>query len=1321
MAESQDLIDFNVIESHKENIQALPSGRSAKALAQLYSPPLLGANPSPLLTDDVHSQARAAYERELANIDEADDPLDVYDRYVKWTLDAYPSAQATPQSQLLPLLERATKAFQTSTHYKNDPRYLKIWLHYIRFFSDAPREVFIFLARHNIGDGLALYFEEFAAWLENAGRWNQAEEIYKMGLEKEARPVERLLRKFGEFEKRKDARPVDAVEPSSPALPAVRPALAAKLDPFSASSPASAPQSSSAAAKKPKSSKMAIFSDSDAPARPDSGSSSKGWDNIGTLADRKKENSSVAKPWAGETLKGGKTNGGMPKMMVFKDQVSHSLCAFSSQETSTIMNIYECRTKSSLFCIQSSQRTSIPKHFHPHRSTSSSTHQQQCIRNPKTGRLECVFVNLEAVYPDAGNTSVEYCFEELRARHRGLLDREQQKTRLAEAPKMEDSNDTLAIDLLDLRPAASTQETTDVDQQPAKPKAKERGFKIFEDPAPGKQPSTEDHILVESSMKTLALNDENDENALPTSDRAASSKPAKKIKKDSSGNRTRKIKLVEKRIKNETKTIQINLNSPTGPKTLKRLKSSSSSAVERSEPTMTINTKEAMDEIYGIFSQPMQSEAEQTDHEEDEDASESSSEDEVDDDDCTTDGDSTATGKLSGPASEYGDETRNEILKIRKRKSDDHADDSDVEDRTDNTGWSDFTMSKPTAQNTGVDATDEDRQIEDDDEPLATPVDDEDPHTLYMSEEYAPPLPNHRLPFMTPIVEQTESSLGAGTIRVDKHAYTMKTPSRKVDNGIASLLDQDEDEDMCSSPFDEVTLDRDDMDDDDDDDDEIMPVLQPIRTKSTKGTLSLGQGSAKAQTSARSLTSTGPEDSNAVQKGPIINEKQCNPMDPELRATILAQMRPALSTFEGYHEDLSTTTGRSAEIKKFVRTQSKSGKAASSTSNTTENKTASSILVPPVVNLPGAYSQYTIKRELGAGTFAPVYLAENFTAAALDVQEEAVKGGGQDDQVSTSRARLGKAAHRRALEAIKMEAPPSVWEFYMLRQSHRRLGSDRATQSIVRAHEMHLFQDECFLIEEYRGQGTLLDLVNLAREDAPSGGMDEILAMWCTVELLRTVEALHARGLIHGDLKADNILVRLDDPGVEMDWSPTYWANGAHGWDSKGVCLIDFGRGIDMRHFKPDVGFLADWKTTDADCSEMRELRPWTYQIDYYGLAGIIHSLLFGKYMETINDKQPGAATALGSASSKSYRIRETLKRYWQTDIWASAFDLLLNPLSHLEQEEGRRMPVLSGMRECRERMESWLEENCERGNGLRNTILRMEALIRERKRKVKA
>jgi checkpoint serine/threonine-protein kinase len=327
---SDDLIDFEIIENQKENIQSLPSGRSAKALAQLYTPPLTagaGHAPSPSQMQDANSAARLDFEKELMAIDESDDPLDVYDRYVKWTLDAYPSAQNTPQSQLCPLLERATKAFQSSPQYKNDARYLKLWLHYIRLFSDAPREVFAYLARHNIGEGLALYYEEFAAWLESAGRYTQAEEIYNLGIEKNARPVERLVRKYGEFQHRFESRPQEA-EPTSPALPAVRPALAAKTDPFATASPTAAnPQAQSqprtgGGASRSGKPKLAIFSGDDEPARTGSSGSNEGWDSIGSLADRKKENTKEARPWVGETLKVGKKNTGAPKMMIFKDEVS---------------------------------------------------------------------------------------------------------------------------------------------------------------------------------------------------------------------------------------------------------------------------------------------------------------------------------------------------------------------------------------------------------------------------------------------------------------------------------------------------------------------------------------------------------------------------------------------------------------------------------------------------------------------------------------------------------------------------------------------------------------------------------------------------------------------------------------------------------------------------------------------------------------------------------------------------------------------------------------------------------------------------------------
>lgn len=341
MAASEDLINFDVIEAQKENIQALPSGRSAKKLAQVFSPlstassrqPLQSvATPTPADTKNINDCIRAEYESELDNIAECDDPLDVYDRYVRWIFDAYPSAQATPASQLHTVLERATKAFISAPQYKNDSRYLKLWLQYISFFADAPRETFVFLSRHGIGETLALFYEEYAAWLEGAGRWAQAEEVYHLGIEKEARPVPRLKRKFGEFQKRQAAQP-EETGPSSPALPTVRPALAAKIDPFAATErDPQAPNQGEGLVRgqkpKPAKAKLQIFSDADAAPEPSTlgsrGAGSKGWDNIGSLADRKKENVMAPKPWAGETMQAGGKKSSAPKMAVFRDTVSTS-------------------------------------------------------------------------------------------------------------------------------------------------------------------------------------------------------------------------------------------------------------------------------------------------------------------------------------------------------------------------------------------------------------------------------------------------------------------------------------------------------------------------------------------------------------------------------------------------------------------------------------------------------------------------------------------------------------------------------------------------------------------------------------------------------------------------------------------------------------------------------------------------------------------------------------------------------------------------------------------------------------------------------------
>ncbi|KAI5289837.1 hypothetical protein KEM55_008732, partial [Ascosphaera atra] len=158
-----------------------------------------------------------------------------------------------------------------------------------------------------------------------------AEEIYQTGLEKGARPSERLSRKYREFTRRIEAHPRNSNEPTSPALPKVRPALGAKADPFaSARIPSDNQQqqsgSSTSTATKSKRSgkpKMQIFSDSDGAAAGPSapGDPSKGWDSVTSLKDRKKENTYEPKPWQGQTLKAGKKTERGPKLQVFKDEV----------------------------------------------------------------------------------------------------------------------------------------------------------------------------------------------------------------------------------------------------------------------------------------------------------------------------------------------------------------------------------------------------------------------------------------------------------------------------------------------------------------------------------------------------------------------------------------------------------------------------------------------------------------------------------------------------------------------------------------------------------------------------------------------------------------------------------------------------------------------------------------------------------------------------------------------------------------------------------------------------------------------------------------
>jgi checkpoint serine/threonine-protein kinase len=770
-----------------------------------------------------------------------------------------------------------------------------------------------------------------------------------------------------------------------------------------------------------------------------------------------------------------------------------------------------------------------------------------------------------------------------------------------------------------------------------------------------------------------------------------------------------------------------------------------------SEPTMTMHTKAATEDIYDIFNAP--SKVARPD-----DAGDDFG---YDTDDYTSGAESTGTTRNLS-TSEAGDEEYEQSEVAEEREE---ADENETSDNV--SEWSEFSVRRHVPQvddedenGQGNDADDghnvndtqisdlidirdhgssrdqgesSEDEVDDDDEqeewdlPVVSPGKPSPPRTRTVfipipPEDYVPPtrpyrdpveMANNRLPFMTPITERTETSLdirsaSPGMSVIGEH-MPPETPSKGDELMIA---EEDEDSsglEVLSSPLREVLSAE-----------PQAKIPQPLLQKPA------GSAAKKGLAQSRAI---GPP----LSKGPIVKDKQCNPVDDSVRNEILSKMQPPLSSYEAFYDHRDEKYEKGADVRKFAKAIGKAG------ARTSTDKTGT-LGSPVTIQFPDTTHHYTIRKELGAGAFAPVYLVEN-SRPTTDATDE----NGQADDADARVAVMGKGAfalaHQRrgVLEALKMEDPPTAWEFHMMRLAHTRLGPQhRAAASLSSALELHLYRDECFLFLPFHPHGTLLDVVNLFRAE-PSGVMDETLAMFFTVEALRTTEALHSHAVLHGDLKVDNCLLRLPTTtastatassmassastasGTTSDAAmataeplESQWrASGTGGWSARGLTLIDFGRGIDMRAFVPGVQFIADWKTSAQDCAEMREGRPWTWQIDYHGLAGIVHCLLFGKYIETV--RCDGATGGVGG-SGRRYKIRESLKRYWQTDIWSECFDLLLNPGAFVEVEDGAKMPVLRSMKRVRERMEVWLEANCEKGVGLRAHMVKIENWVKGRR-----
>ncbi|XP_061553071.1 mitotic checkpoint serine/threonine-protein kinase BUB1 beta [Phycodurus eques] len=177
MAEGED-VEWELC---KENIQPLRRGRNMSALLQALNQNKDGLSPAIL-------QQKQAFESELRLYD-GDDPLDVWDRYIKWSEQMFP--QGGKESNLSTLLEQAVTRYTDEKKYHDDPRYIDLWIKYAGHCLERL-DIYRYMKAQGIGTTRASFYIAWAEELENHGDFLKADLIFQEGLKMFAQPLDRL-------------------------------------------------------------------------------------------------------------------------------------------------------------------------------------------------------------------------------------------------------------------------------------------------------------------------------------------------------------------------------------------------------------------------------------------------------------------------------------------------------------------------------------------------------------------------------------------------------------------------------------------------------------------------------------------------------------------------------------------------------------------------------------------------------------------------------------------------------------------------------------------------------------------------------------------------------------------------------------------------------------------------------------------------------------------------------------------------------------------------------------------------------------------------
>ncbi|CAL5383265.1 unnamed protein product [Camellia sinensis] len=187
----------NEWELYKENVKPLKRGRNVRLLNDALKS----------LTDNQLKKSLLETRRRLIEaIDEykGDDPLQPWLDCIKWVQEAFPPGG--DGSGLVVIYEQCVRAFWHEDRYKDDLRYLKVWLEYAENCADAE-VIYSFLEANKIGQTHSIFFMSYALHMESKNKIKTANEIFNRGMSRDAQPIEKLKAAYKKFLARSMARP----------------------------------------------------------------------------------------------------------------------------------------------------------------------------------------------------------------------------------------------------------------------------------------------------------------------------------------------------------------------------------------------------------------------------------------------------------------------------------------------------------------------------------------------------------------------------------------------------------------------------------------------------------------------------------------------------------------------------------------------------------------------------------------------------------------------------------------------------------------------------------------------------------------------------------------------------------------------------------------------------------------------------------------------------------------------------------------------------------------------------------------------------------